>query len=137
MPPTKRGTNVIILKVVKFIFPKMSHSMKQSLSFLVLSFRDRIFKKLRTLSCHLFLCCRISFLERMTKTLCQHHYQRRIMRTNIWGNNINEGDPAGNSNVGESLCNTLCPVFATVSPEESPSELSLQSVTCKIHRRRL
>ena len=49
-------------------------------------------------------------------------------------------DLAGNSNVGESLRNTLSPVFATVSPEESPSELSLrclQSVTCKIHRRRL
>jgi len=34
-------------------------------------------------------------------------------------------DPAGNLNVGESLRNTFCPVFATVSPEESPSELSL------------
>jgi len=30
--PTKKSTNVIILKVVKFIFPKMSPSMKQSLS---------------------------------------------------------------------------------------------------------
>ena len=34
-------------------------------------------------------------------------------------------DPAGNLNVGESLRNTFCPVFATASPEESPSELSL------------
>ena len=52
--------------------------------------------------------------------------------------NIN--DPAGNLNVGGSLRNTFCPVFATVSPEESPSELflrCLQNVTCKIHRRRL
>ena len=35
-------------------------------------------------------------------------------------------DPAGNSNVEESLRGTLCPVFATASPEESPSELSLR-----------
>ena len=34
-------------------------------------------------------------------------------------------DPAGNLNVGESLRNTFCPVFATASPEESPFELSL------------
>jgi len=57
--------------------------MKQSLSFLVLNFRGRVFKKLRFLSCHLFLCCRIPFLGRMTKILHPHHYQRKIMRTNI------------------------------------------------------
>ena len=50
-----------------------------------------------------------------------------------------EHDPAGNSNVEESLCSTLCPVYATASSAESPSEPSLGSpdVTCKTHRRRL
>ena len=35
-------------------------------------------------------------------------------------------DPAGNSNVDESLRSTLCPVYATASSAESPSELSLR-----------
>ena len=48
-------------------------------------------------------------------------------------------DPAGNSNVEESLRSTLCPFYATASSAESPSEPSLASpnVTCKTHRRRL
>ena len=35
-------------------------------------------------------------------------------------------DPAGNSNVDESLRSTLYPVYTTASPAESPSELSLR-----------
>ena len=38
----------------------------------------------------------------------------------------NLSDPAGNSNVVESLRSTLCPVYATASSAESPSELSLR-----------
>jgi len=49
MPPTKRGTNVITLKVVNFMFPRMSPFMKQSPSLLFLSFRGKVFKKLKSL----------------------------------------------------------------------------------------
>jgi len=48
-------------------------------------------------------------------------------RTNVMHCKMFMGtDPAGNSNVEESLRGTLCPVFATASPGESPSELSLR-----------
>ena len=55
------------------------------------------------------------------------------------GADFNGYDPAGNSNVEESLRSTLCPVYATASSAESPSEPSLASpnVACKTHRRRL
>jgi len=79
----KRGTNIITLKVVKSMFPRMSPFIKQNPSFLVLTFRGIVFKKLRSLSCHIFLCGMISFLRRMTKTLNQHHYQRRIRTIKI------------------------------------------------------
>jgi len=48
-------------------------------------------------------------------------------------------DPAGNSNVEESLPSALCPVYATAFSAKSPSEPSLNApnVTCKTHRRRL
>ena len=52
---------------------------------------------------------------------------QRFTRAPRWAPN----DPAGNLNVGESLCNTFCPVFATASPEESPSELSLSQMSSK------
>ena len=39
---------------------------------------------------------------------------------------FNVFDPAGNSNVDELLRSTLCPVYATASSAESPSELSLR-----------
>ena len=54
-------------------------------------------------------------------------------------NLISVSDPAGNSNVEESLRSTLFPVYATASSAESPPEPSLASpnVACKTHRRRL
>ncbi|XP_068502648.1 uncharacterized protein [Phaseolus vulgaris] len=50
-----------------------------------------------------------------------------------------EHDPAGNSNMEESLRSTLGPVYATAFSTGSPLEPSLGSpnVTCKTHRRRL
>ena len=52
---------------------------------------------------------------------------------------LKDFDPAGNSNVEESLRSTFCPVYATASSAESPSEPSLASPNeaCKTHRRRL
>ncbi|KAH1136547.1 hypothetical protein GLYMA_10G034500v4 [Glycine max] len=64
--------------------------MKQSLSSLVLRFRGRVVSKLRSLSCHVFPCYRISLLWRMTKTLNQHHHQFNIRRTNTLGTSTSE-----------------------------------------------
>ena len=66
--PQQKGVNVITLKVKKSMCLRMSPFMKRNPSFLVFSFRERVFKKLKSLSCHIFLCCKILLLRKMTKT---------------------------------------------------------------------
>ena len=92
-----QGLNINSSSVTSFKFPLRSHI---PLVLNNLLFVPSITKNLmRSCSCHVFPCYKIPLLQRMTKTLNQHHHQFNTRKTNTLGTSISkEKNPTWSNN---------------------------------------